>query len=148
MIQLPQKPQLTFWYNSVQTFPLAVKQAANTISYRCPGHYGSPHRWRDRKVMAITKYAVTVTESATCKNGKSFANMHRNLHRRRQLLPEQIEAEIKEKLVFEWEISALRSAKVKGRLRSICPTSPSLPKKKPRSGCKPRKGVRFTAREL
>ena len=97
--------------------PRAVEQARRTLTAigaeeEADGF--ATHRWRDRKLNDTYLYAVALTESATCKNGKTLANLHYALFRESgNQWPEQIQAIISGKLVFEWELQAATKCKVR-----------------------------------
>lgn len=108
--------------------PRAVEQARKTLNALGAEEEAdvfAGHRWRDRKENGLYRYAVTVTESGTCKNGKTFSYLHHATFNESGLQwPEQIGESIGEKLVFEWELSAKDKCKGEGEISVNMPSEP------------------------
>ena len=97
--------------------PRAVDQARSTL--RALGDEqasdaSAAWRWRDRQAEdGDYRYAVAILEETTCKNGKRRANLHvAPFDESGSLWPDQIQPQLQEKLVFEWELEL--AARCKG----------------------------------
>jgi hypothetical protein len=108
--------------------PRAVEQARKTLlamGAEEEADLFATHRWPDRKTEEMYRYAVTLNESATCKNGKSFANLHfATFTEAGRLWPDQLGQQIGEKLIFEWELTAASRCKGEGSFEVKMPNAP------------------------
>lgn len=129
--------------------PRAVEQARKTLLAMGSDEQADAfagHRWRDRKKEDTYLYAVTVTESATCKNGKSFANLHYALFDETgNLWPGQLQENIGEKLAFEWNLDGAEKCKGEGKIDVVMPKEPFASKEDAESWLKTQKSS-FTSR--
>ena len=83
------------------------------------------HRWPDRYTDGAYHYAVTVTEVATCKNGKTKTNFHTAAFTEAgDQWPDQIQPLLLEKLQFEWEMDTADKCKGTAEYTVLMPEQP------------------------
>lgn len=107
----------------------AVEQARTTLTALDADREAdmfATHRWRDRKdPEGNYRYAVSVVETVTCKNGKTQGNFHIGLFGDRGTLwPEQILEELKERLPSDWALTTAERCKGTAELTYDMPKEP------------------------
>ena len=82
------------------------------------------HRWPDR-FDEHYRYAVTVTEVAKCKNGKTRANLHvAAFDEGGMQWPDQIQPQLLDKLKYEWELDTADRCKGEGTFDVVMSEEP------------------------
>lgn len=99
--------------------PRAVEQARTTLTALGASDEADQlavHRWRERKDdQGNYRYAVAVTESYTCKNGKKFVNLHLGAFAEAGVAwPEQLVDDLQDKLTYEWSLDGATRCKGSG----------------------------------
>jgi len=107
----------------------AVEQARTTLTAldaEPEADMFATHRWRDRKdAEGNYRYAVSVVESVTCKNGKTQGNFHIGVFADRGTMwPEQIHGELRERLPGDWGLTAAVRCKGTSELTFDMPKEP------------------------
>lgn len=109
--------------------PRAVEQARTTLT--ALGAEGdadgmASQRWRERKdADGVYRYAVAITESVTCGNGKTLGNLHyAPFTDPGTMWPAQLEQQVLDKLQTEWALAAAAKCKGKAEFKVTMPAEP------------------------